>query len=97
MPAALLFLGLSVLGFALAPRATAAIAYGLVSVAFCWYLFGAMLGAPQWTLELSPFQHVALVPAQAFKVPQALAMVAIALLAGGLGLRAFERRDVLGE
>ncbi len=97
MPAALLFLGISVLGYALAPRATAPIAYGLVSALFCWYLFGAILGAPSWTLELTPFQHVALVPAQAFKVPQALAMVAIALLAGGLGLRTFERRDVLGE
>ena len=48
LPAALLFLGLAALAFALAPRASAGIAYGLVSVAFLWQLVGALLGAPEW-------------------------------------------------
>ena len=94
MPAALLFLGVSALVFAVAPRATAAVAYGLVSVAFCWYLFGALLGVPAWTLDLSPFQHVALVPAQSFKLGEALIMVAIGVAAGAGSILAFRRRDL---
>lgn len=96
MPSALLFLGLSALGYAAAPRATAPLGYGLVSVAFCWYLFGALLGAPQWTLDLSPFQHVAPVPAQPFEVGAALIMLGVAALALGAAFWRFERRDVLG-
>lgn len=96
MPSALLFLGLSALAFALVPRATALVAYGLVSVAFCWYLFGALLGAPQWTLDLSPFQHVGLVPAQPFKLGEALVMIAVAAAAGAAAIWSFERRDILG-
>jgi ABC-2 type transport system permease protein len=96
MPSALLFLGISALGFALVPRSTALIAYGLVSVAFCWYLFGALLGAPQWTLDLSPFQHVGLVPAQPFKLGEALIMLAVAAAAMLAAIWTFERRDVLG-
>jgi ABC-2 type transport system permease protein len=96
MPSALLFLGISALGFALAPRATALVAYGLVSVAFCWYLFGALLGAPQWTLDLSPFQHVGLVPAQPFKVGEALTMLAVAAATSAAAVWRFERRDVTG-
>lgn len=97
MPSALLFLGISALAYALAPRATAAVAYGLVSLAFCWYLFGALLGAPQWTLDLSPFQHVGLVPAKAAKVPEALAMLGGAALALLAAFWCFERRDIIGS
>lgn len=97
LPAALLFLGIAALAYAFVPRATAPVAYGLVSVAFLWYLFGALLGAPQWTLDLSPFQHIGLVPAQAFKLPEALAMVAGGVLATVVAVRGFERRDILGE
>jgi polyether ionophore transport system permease protein len=96
LPASLLFLGLAALAFALLPRAAAGIAYGLVAVAFCWYLFGALLGAPQWTLDLSPFQHVAPVPAQPWKTADALAMVAVGTAAMAAALAAFRRRDVLG-
>ncbi|MFT3863354.1 MAG: hypothetical protein QM729_03710 [Solirubrobacterales bacterium] len=97
LPAALLFLGIVTLAYAFVPRATSLVAYGLTSVAFCWYLFGALLGAPQWTLDLSPFQHVGLVPAQAFKLPEALAMVAGGVLATLIALAGFRERDILGE
>ena len=38
LPVALLFLGLAALAYAVAPRASAGIAYGLVTVAFLWQL-----------------------------------------------------------
>jgi ABC-2 type transport system permease protein len=94
LPAALLFLGLGALAFGTAPRASAGIAYGIVSVAFAWHLFGALLGAPGWILELSPFHHVAAVPAQPFRAGAAAIMLGIATVAALSGLLLFERRDL---
>jgi ABC-2 type transport system permease protein len=97
LPAALLFLGLGALVFALAPRASAGVNYGLVIQAFVWQLFGGVLGAPRWLLDLSPFQHVALVPAQAFRAGAALAMLAIAAAATVAAFLIFKRRDLMGS
>lgn len=96
LPAALLFLALSALAFAVVPRVSAGIAYGLVSVTFLWELFGALLGAPAWTLDFSPFHHVGLVPAQPFKAAAAAAMLMIAAVAALLALRVFQHRDIAG-
>lgn len=97
LPAALLFLGLSALAFGAWPRATTGIAYGLVSVAFVWQLFGASLGAPSWLLGVSPFHHVGLVPAQPFKALAAAVMLALAAAALAAGFALFARRDLTGE
>jgi polyether ionophore transport system permease protein len=94
LPASLLFLGIGALAFGLAPRASAGIAYGAVSVAFVWDLFGALLGAPEWTLGLSPFHHIGLVPSQPFKAVAAIVMLAIAAAATATGVIAFSRRDL---
>lgn len=96
LPAALLFLGLGALAFALMPRATAAIVYGLVATAFAWELFGALLDVPRWTRDLSPFHHVALVPAQPFAVGAGVTMAAIAAAAAVVAVAAFARRDLTG-
>jgi ABC-2 type transport system permease protein len=96
LPAALLFLALGALAFALLPRASAGIAYALVSVAFVWEEFGSALGAPAWTLDLSPFHHVGLVPAEPFKAAAAVIMLAIAAIASLAATRIFERRDLTG-
>ncbi|MBS1871126.1 MAG: polyketide antibiotic transporter [Actinobacteria bacterium] len=97
LPAALLFLGLSTLAFGAWPRATTGIAYGLVTLAFVWQLFGAALGAPDWLLGLSPFHHVGLVPAQSFKALGAAIMLALAALALAAAFALFARRDLTGE
>ncbi len=96
LPVALLFLGVAALAYALLPRASAGIAYGLVTVAFLWQLSGALLGAPKWLLDLTPFAHVGLVPAQGFRASSAAVMLAIAALASLLALWAFRRRDLVG-
>ena len=67
LPVALLFLGIAALAYAIVPRASAGIAYGLVTVAFLWDLVGSLLGVPRWLVELTPFAHVGLVPAQPFR------------------------------
>src|SRR5262249_30518623 len=46
-PAALLFLGVAALAYAVVPRASAGIAYGLVGVTFLWQTVGSLLGAPR--------------------------------------------------
>ncbi len=96
LPAALLFLGLGALAFALLPRASAGIAYGIVAAAFVWQLFGGLLGAPHWLLDASPFQHVGLLPAQPFRATAAAIMLALALLASVAAVLAFRRRDLTG-
>ena len=96
LPAAALFLALAALAFAAIPRATTVIAYGAVVVAFIWNLIGELLGAPGWTLGLSPFQHVGLVPIHAFRLPAAAAMLALAAPTIIASIAVFERRDLAG-
>lgn len=97
LPAALLFLGLGAAAFAALPRAGAGIAYGLVSIAFVWELFGALLGAPSWLLGLSPFHQVGLVPDKPFRTTAALLMLALAAAAMVASVLLFERRDLAGS
>ena len=47
-------------------------------------------------MDLSPFHHVGLVPAQSFQAGGAVALLAIGALAGLVGARCFERRDLAG-
>ena len=97
LPVALLFLGIAALAYAIAPRASAGIAYGLVTVAFLWYLVGSLLGAfRSGSSKLTPFQHVGLVPAQSFRALDAVAMLAIAAVACLAALWVFGRRDLIG-
>ena len=97
LPVALLFLGLAALAYGIAPRASAAVSYGLVTVAFLWQTVGSLVGAPRWLVDLTPFAHVGLVPAEPFRPRAAVAMTAIGLLAAAGALAAFRRRDLQGS
>ncbi len=97
LPVAALFLGLTALAYALVPRASAAIGYGLVTVTFLWQAVGALLGAPGWLLGLTPFAHVGLVPTQPFRAAAAAIMTGLGVAAGAAALAAFRRRDLLGS
>jgi len=94
LPVALLFLALGALAFAVAPRASTAITYGLVSVAFVWELFGSLLEVPRWLLALSPFHDIGLVPGQEFDATGAAVMITIAAIAGLAAVALFRRRDL---
>jgi ABC-2 type transport system permease protein len=96
LPVTVLFLGLGALALALAPRAGTTIAYALVGAAFLWETIGGLIEAPTWALDLSPFHHVGLVPAESFQAGGAAAMLAAGALAGLAGARCFERRDLAG-
>lgn len=96
LPAALLFLGLAALAYAIVPRASSAIAYTLVALTFLWQLVGSLLGAPGWLVGLTPFAHVGAIPAQSFRAGAAAVMVAMAAAAVAAALVAFRRRDLVG-
>jgi ABC-2 type transport system permease protein len=96
LPVALLFLGVAALAYAFAPRAGGGIAYALVTLTFLWQLVGSLLGSPSWLLDLSPFAHVGLVPAQPFRSSAALAMIGIGVATALAAIWRFRRRDLLG-
>jgi ABC-2 type transport system permease protein len=96
LPVSLMFLGLATLAYALVPRASSGIAYGLVAIAFLWYLFGSLVGVPEWVVAATPFAHVAAVPVESFRAAAAAIMIATGVLAAAAGVAWFERRDVVG-
>ncbi|HEX3874340.1 MAG TPA: hypothetical protein VHW26_09365 [Solirubrobacteraceae bacterium] len=96
LPVGLLFLGIAGLAFAVAPRASTGIAYGIVSLAFVWDLFGALLGAPRWVVGISPFEDVGLVPGEPFHAVGAIVMVGLAAVTATAAIACFGRRDLTG-
>ena len=97
LPVALLFLGIAALAYAIVPRASAGIAYGLVTVTFLWQLSGSLLGAPNWLVNLTPFAHIGLVPAQPFRAAAAVIMLGIAVSSALAATWIFQRRDLIGQ
>jgi len=97
VPVTLLFGGLTVLAFGVFPRATAAVAFGAVTLSYAVQVFGSIAGAPSWLVEVSPFAHVAPVPAVAADPVASAVMIAIALVAAVAGGAAFCRRDIATE
>lgn len=96
IPAALLFLGIGTLLFAVVPRHSGGATIALVGVAFLWELIGAAVGAPSWVLSLSPYEHVSAVPQSAFDGNGATAMLVIGTIAAIAGGAVFVRRDIQG-
>ena len=96
VPAVVLIGGLSVFAFGLLPRLTVAIPV-TVTVAGCLVtLLGPALSWPAWVLNLSPFTHLALVPAVPLAATAGVVMTCVGTVFLGAGLLAFRRRDVVG-
>jgi len=96
LPVSILFLGLAAVAYAIVPRASIGLAYGLVAVAFLWYLFGSLAGVPKWLVDATPFAHVGAVPAQPLRTGAAAIMITIGLLAAAAATAWFQRRDLVG-
>jgi ABC-2 type transport system permease protein len=81
------------LGYGLRP-AWAGLAW--LWLAFCAVvlLFGATLHLPSWALDLSPFRHLAAIPAEPFRAGPFVLVLAGALLTSFVALLALRRRDV---
>jgi ABC-2 type transport system permease protein len=96
LPVSLVALGVAALAYAIVPRASAALSYGLVVLAFVWYLVGSLLGLPTWTTDLTPFHHIGLVPAQPFQGAAAGVMAALGVVASAVAVAVFRQRDLAG-
>jgi ABC-2 type transport system permease protein len=96
LPVILLFGGLAVAMFGLAPRLTIGVPVGAVVVAYVLSFVGPALDLPGWVVGISPFYHVALVPVNDFALTQGLIMIGLALVATAVGWVAFHRRDLVG-
>ena len=55
---------------------------------------GQMLGLPDWAMDLSPLQHIALVPSEDLEVMPLVVMTVAAAVLLALGLLALRRRDL---
>jgi len=94
VPTALFFGGLSVLAFGAAPRVTAFVAFGAVPVAFLIQIVGGISSSPSWVTKLSPFSHIAPVPAASVDVAATLVLLGAAVASTALGVLAFSHRDL---
>jgi ABC-2 type transport system permease protein len=94
LPVALSFYALGVITWAIWPRWTATVAFGSVVVAFLLQLIGALVKAPAWVLDLSPFHHFAPAPAEPINGGAAVAMIVLFVASVAVGAVLFRRRDL---
>lgn len=91
-PALWVLAGLVAALFGLAPRAGAA-AWAVLAWCGVVGFLGELLGLPQWSRDLSPFEHVPMMPVDALDwVPLAL-LTLVAAASTAVGLVGFRRRD----
>jgi ABC-2 type transport system permease protein len=96
VPMVMVFAGLSVLVFGVAPRLTVAVGASAAVGAYVLQLVGPMLDWPGWVVAISPFHHLAAVPVDPFGLTAAIVMVVLGLALAAGGIAAFERRDLVG-
>ena len=94
LPIVVLTAGLAIAAFGLAPRLTVALPVAVTVVGFVLSMLGPALNWPQWALNLSPFTHLALVPAEPWAATSGIAMTAIGAALAVAGLMTFHRRDL---
>lgn len=93
-PVALLCLGVAVLALGLVPRAVLAVGALPAVGGFLLQLLAPSAGAPAWVVELSPFAHIAAVPAATPDRPGTAVLLALAAAATVAGLLGYARRDL---
>jgi ABC-2 type transport system permease protein len=94
LPVVVLVAGLAVGVYGLAPRLTVPVPLALTLASFVLYLLGPALQWPSWALDVSPFTHLAMVPAEPWATASAVVMCALGLALAAVGALAFRRRDV---
>ncbi|HSN06627.1 MAG TPA: ABC transporter permease [Candidatus Angelobacter sp.] len=75
------------------PRLTAAVWVLLVGFVALGQ-FGDLWHAPQWLMDLSPFQHAPLLPLGSGDVPALVVLTLVAAVIGALGYAGWRRRDL---
>ncbi|MFD9445613.1 hypothetical protein ACFWBR_42790 [Streptomyces sp. NPDC060006] len=96
LPIVLLCLGTGVLALGWAPRAVAAISSLPAAGGFLLNVIADSSGWPAWAGRLSPFAHMAAVPADPVNWPAAVLMTALAALTAAAGVAGYRLRDLRG-
>ena len=94
IPATLALGGLVLALFGMFPRFSGPLAWASLAMALVVGQLGALLDLPQWVLNISPFTHVPLVPADPFAATPVVWLSVAALGLGAFGFAAFRRRDL---
>lgn len=94
VPVALLCLGAALAALGWAPGAVPAVGVLPAAGGYLLLVFADTFGWPGWLRSLSPFAHLASVPAEPMDVAGAVGMVAVAVLLAVLGLVGYARRDL---
>ena len=89
----LVLAGLATLAYGALARRAGLAWLGLV-LAVVVLLFGTVFRMPEWLQDLSPFHHLALVPAEDFRWAPLLALTAAAVALAAAGIAVFTRRDI---
>ncbi|HTZ42995.1 MAG TPA: hypothetical protein VMB79_03970 [Jatrophihabitans sp.] len=96
LPLLVLCAGLATLAFGVVPRLTTALPITLAVLGYLLDTFGGMLRWPAGVLALSPFHHLARLPAAPLTATAALTMTGLGLAGAVAGIAAFGRRDLTG-
>lgn len=96
VPPALVFLALAVLLLGVRPRLTVVLPASLAGVGYLLPALGSALSLPMWVRDLSPFQHLAAVPAHPWAATSGLVLLGCAAALVAAGVVGFDRRDLSG-
>ncbi|RKS78800.1 ABC-2 type transport system permease protein [Actinomadura pelletieri DSM 43383] len=97
LPVAALATGLAVVLFGAWPRLTVPASAAAAVTTYLIEMIGPALDWPEPVLAVSPFHHLADVPAEPFALTTALVMTVSALVLAAAGVLLFERRDLAGD
>lgn len=93
VPAVLVLVGLAAALYGTVPRAALVAWAALGFMAVVGYL-GRLLRFPDWTLRLSPMEHVPAIPADDLRIAPLAVLCGIAAVLIAVGIAGFDRRDV---
>jgi ABC-2 type transport system permease protein len=96
LPVALLCLAAALLALGWAPSAVLPIGALPAAGGYLLQVLAQSFGWPAWVRQLSPFSHIATVPAQPPDWPGAVGILAVSALLAALGVAGYVRRDLRG-
>ncbi|WP_280437076.1 ABC transporter permease [Nocardia carnea] len=92
-PAVLLVLAVAALLYGVLPRAIGTI-WAVFGFALVVGFFGPIMDLPQWTHDLSPFQHIARIPMEELRWPAPIVLTVLAAASAAVGAHRFRERDL---
>jgi len=93
-PAAVVFVAVTALVFAVLPRLTIALGWGLLVIGLVIGQFGELLQLPQWLQDVSPFHHSSAVPVEDLDVVAVLILLGITGVVAVAAIVLVRRRDI---